>query len=67
MWNLGATLIYLLLHQSESLFPHRSGDHPPGPEALLKQLQLVSGKFERIVENARNMKIALERKVNDSS
>merc|ERR1719253_480573 len=34
----------------------------PCPEALLKQLELVSGKFERIVENARNMKIALERK-----
>lgn len=34
----------------------------PCPEALLKQLQLVLPKFERIVENARNMKIALEKK-----
>lgn len=34
----------------------------PSPEALLKQLQLVAPKFERIVENARNMKIALERR-----
>jgi hypothetical protein len=38
----------------------------PCPEALLKQLQLVAPKFERIVENARNMKIALERKHDES-
>lgn len=34
----------------------------PCPEALLKQLRLVTPKFERIVENARNMKIALEKR-----
>lgn len=34
----------------------------PCPEALLKQLQIVGPKLERIVENARHMKIALERK-----
>uniref|UniRef100_A0A7S4VK01 Uncharacterized protein n=1 Tax=Alexandrium monilatum TaxID=311494 RepID=A0A7S4VK01_9DINO len=34
----------------------------PSPEELLKQLELVSHKFERIVENARNLKIGLERK-----
>jgi hypothetical protein len=34
----------------------------PCPEALLKQLHLVLPKFERIVENARNMKIGLEKK-----
>jgi hypothetical protein len=34
----------------------------PSPEELLKQLELVSQKFERIVENARNLKIGLERK-----
>jgi len=34
----------------------------PCPEALLKQLELVAPKFERIVETARNMKINLERK-----
>jgi len=33
----------------------------PSPEELLKQLDLVSQKFERIVENARNLKIGLER------
>lgn len=32
----------------------------PCPEALLKQLELVVPKFERIIMNARNMKIALE-------
>lgn len=34
----------------------------PSPEELLKQLELVSQKFERIIENARNLKIGLERK-----
>jgi len=34
----------------------------PSPEELLKQLDLVYQKFERIVENARNLKIGLERK-----
>merc|ERR1712087_1086093 len=34
----------------------------PSPEELLKQLELVSLKLERIVENARNLKIGLERK-----
>lgn len=34
----------------------------PSPEELLKQLELVGMKFERIVENARNLKIGLERK-----
>jgi len=34
----------------------------PSPEELLKQLELVLQKFERIVENARNLKIGLERK-----
>merc|ERR1719473_2246301 len=34
----------------------------PTPEELLKQLELVAQKFERIVENARNLKIGLERK-----
>jgi len=34
----------------------------PSPEELLKQLELVTQKFERIVENARNLKIGLERK-----
>mmetsp|Transcript_22628 Transcript_22628/g.52842 ORF Transcript_22628/g.52842 Transcript_22628/m.52842 type:complete len:307 (-) Transcript_22628:89-1009(-) len=34
----------------------------PYPEELLKQLELVSAKFERIVENARTLKIGLERK-----
>jgi len=38
----------------------------PCPESLLKQLELVAPKFERIVENARSMKIALERKSGDS-
>merc|ERR1712050_800326 len=34
----------------------------PSPEELLKQLELVTQKLERIVENARNLKIGLERK-----
>jgi hypothetical protein len=34
----------------------------PSPEELVKQLELVAQKFERIVENARNLKIGLERK-----
>eukprot|EP00928_Gymnodinium_smaydae_P072973 TRINITY_DN56245_c0_g1_i1.p2 TRINITY_DN56245_c0_g1~~TRINITY_DN56245_c0_g1_i1.p2 ORF type:complete len:316 (+),score=91.33 TRINITY_DN56245_c0_g1_i1:188-1135(+) len=34
----------------------------PSPEELLKQLELVTQKFERIAENARNLKIGLERK-----
>lgn len=34
----------------------------PIPEELLKQLDLVSQKFEKIIENARNLKIGLERK-----
>merc|ERR1719482_2380430 len=34
----------------------------PSPEELLKQLDLVTKKFEQIVENARNLKIGLERK-----
>jgi hypothetical protein len=38
----------------------------PCPESLLKQLELVAPKFERIVENARSMKIALERKSGDT-
>jgi len=35
----------------------------PSPEELLKQLELVTQNFERIVTNARNLKIGLERKV----
>jgi hypothetical protein len=34
----------------------------PTPEELAKQLELVLGKFEKIVLNARNLKISLERK-----
>lgn len=34
----------------------------PSPEELYKQLELVGQKFERIIENARNLKISLERK-----
>lgn len=34
----------------------------PSPEELLKQLELVGQKFAKIVENARNLKIGLERK-----
>jgi len=34
----------------------------PTPEELLKQLQLVEHKFESIVENARNLRVSLERK-----
>lgn len=34
----------------------------PSPEELLKQLELVSERFEQIVDNARNMKLGLERK-----
>merc|ERR1712003_400718 len=34
----------------------------PSPEELLKQLELVGQKFEKIIENARNLKIGLERK-----
>merc|ERR1719401_281322 len=34
----------------------------PSPEELLKQLELVGQKLERIAENARNLKIGLERK-----
>mmetsp|Transcript_12042 Transcript_12042/g.21364 ORF Transcript_12042/g.21364 Transcript_12042/m.21364 type:complete len:316 (-) Transcript_12042:61-1008(-) len=34
----------------------------PSPEELLKQLELVTQKFAKIVENARNLKIGLERK-----
>lgn len=34
----------------------------PTPEELLKELQLVSEKFEKIVTNARTLKIALERR-----
>mmetsp|Transcript_12622 Transcript_12622/g.20891 ORF Transcript_12622/g.20891 Transcript_12622/m.20891 type:complete len:335 (+) Transcript_12622:77-1081(+) len=34
----------------------------PSPEELMKQLELVIQKFEHIVENARNLKISLERK-----
>jgi len=34
----------------------------PSPEELLKQLDLVAQNFERIVTNARNLKIGLERK-----
>lgn len=34
----------------------------PTPEELLKQLELVAQKFEKIVLNARNLKIGLERK-----
>jgi hypothetical protein len=40
--------------------PPTSARQPP--EELLKQLELVTQKFERIVENARNLKIGLERK-----
>jgi hypothetical protein len=35
----------------------------PSPEELYKQLELITQKFERIVEGARNFKIGLERKV----
>merc|ERR1719199_1397188 len=34
----------------------------PTPEELVKQLELVAQKFEKTVENARNLKIGLERK-----
>jgi hypothetical protein len=34
----------------------------PTPEELLKQLELVTKQFQRIVENGRNLKIGLERK-----
>lgn len=34
----------------------------PTPEELLKELDLINDKFEKIVTNARNLKIALERK-----
>lgn len=34
----------------------------PSPEELLKQLELVAQKFEKIALNARNLKIGLERK-----
>lgn len=34
----------------------------PSPEELLKQLELVAQKFEKIVENARNLKIGRDRK-----
>merc|ERR1719311_1336965 len=34
----------------------------PSPEELAKQLELVLAKFEKIVVNARNLKISLERK-----
>merc|ERR1712087_1023377 len=34
----------------------------PSPEELLKQLELVGQKFEKIIENARNLKIGLLRK-----
>merc|ERR1711988_1713218 len=34
----------------------------PSPEELVKQLELVNQKFERIVQNPRNLKIGLERK-----
>lgn len=34
----------------------------PSPSELLKQLELVTQKFEQIVENGRNLKIGLERK-----
>jgi hypothetical protein len=39
----------------------------PSPEELLKELELVVKNFERIVMNARNLKIGLERKVGNSS
>eukprot|EP00929_Paragymnodinium_shiwhaense_P116802 TRINITY_DN8673_c0_g2_i1.p1 TRINITY_DN8673_c0_g2~~TRINITY_DN8673_c0_g2_i1.p1 ORF type:complete len:363 (+),score=104.22 TRINITY_DN8673_c0_g2_i1:180-1268(+) len=39
----------------------------PTPEELLKQLELVGKRFDQIVENARNLKIGLERKWNGSS
>jgi len=34
----------------------------PSPEELLKQLELVAHRFQRIVENAKSLKIGLERK-----
>ncbi|CAD7967124.1 unnamed protein product [Amoebophrya sp. A120] len=34
----------------------------PTPEELVKQLELVAQKFEKIILNARNLKIGLERK-----
>jgi len=34
----------------------------PSPEALYKQLDLVSQRFECIIDNARNLKISLEQK-----
>ncbi|CAD7952878.1 unnamed protein product [Amoebophrya sp. A25] len=36
----------------------------PTPEELVKQLELVGQKFEKIILNARNLKIGLERKWN---
>jgi len=38
----------------------------PCPEELLKELELVEQRFEQIVDNARNMKIILERKEQES-
>jgi hypothetical protein len=35
----------------------------PSPDELLKQLELVTKSFERIVTNAKNLKVSLERKV----
>lgn len=34
----------------------------PAPLELLKQLELVMHKFERVVENARHLRITLERR-----
>jgi len=34
----------------------------PSPEELYKQLELVSQKFKPIIDNARNLKVGLERK-----
>lgn len=39
----------------------------PSPDELLKQLDLVTKSFERIVTNAKNLKVSLERKVVASS
>jgi hypothetical protein len=34
----------------------------PSPEELFKEIELVTQRFEHVVENARNLKITLERK-----
>lgn len=47
---------------SEALIKTIKFRETPTPEELAKQLELVSQKFEKIILNARNLKISLERK-----